>query len=221
MYGRHVQKSAFSGSSIFCCGTGYAWCYWISCELFMMTSKYPCVKDVLVLIYFVPTPTLAIELFVSISTEHCPPPLTWNCKVWISWNTMWCIISDGKRNNRCHQNPNMHEKRYFIYGTMAKKPQQQPLWTLPGPGMAPGGDFNGPESCFSMNLGLIWPMRQILCRFHTLRTAFWLLWHDFDQKSHFWNPADLKWYFEMNLMAYSHLAMCQVAWVLGSFWVCL
>ena len=148
MYGRHVQKSAFSGSSIFCCGTGYAWCYWISCELFMMTSKYPCVKDVLVLIYFVPTPTLAIELFVSISTEHCPPPLTWNCKVWISWNTMWCIISDGKRNNRCHQNPNMHEKRYFIYGTMAKKPQQQPLWTLPGPGMAPGGGFNGPSHVF-------------------------------------------------------------------------
>ena len=121
MYGRHVQKSALHGSSIFCCGTGYAWCCWISCELFMMTSKYPCVKDVIVLIYFVPTPTLAIELFVSISTEHCPPPLTWNCKVWISWNTMWCIISDGKRNNRCHQNPNMHEERYFTYDTMAKK----------------------------------------------------------------------------------------------------
>ena len=34
--------------------------------------------------------------------------------------------------------------------------------------------------------------------------------HDFDQKmSHFWTPADLKWYLEMASMAPSHLAICK------------
>ena len=60
-----------------------------------------------------------------------------------------------------------------------------------------------------MDNGVIWPMRQIMYRLHTLRTAI-QIWHDLaKKKSHFWTPADLKWYLEMPSLALSHLTICK------------
>ena len=60
-----------------------------------------------------------------------------------------------------------------------------------------------------MDNGVIWPMRQIMYRLHTLRTAI-QIWHDLaKKKSHFWTPADLKRYLEMASMALPHLAICK------------
>ena len=56
------------------------------------------------------------------------------------------------------------------YGTPAKKavfwPQNRLFWTPPGPGMTPES-LNGPKWWFPMDLGVLWPMIQIMCRLDT------------------------------------------------------
>ena len=81
---------------------------------------------------------------------------------------------------------------------------------------SPTGAWNGtwrrlkwPQVMFSYGLG--YDMAQETDSAETPYPAnSLLLRHDFDQKmSHFWTPADLKWYLEMASMAPSHLAICK------------
>ena len=67
-----------------------------------------------------------------------------------------------------------HARKIFlpIMAPLQKKtefwPKNHPFCSHPEPGMTLQGGLNGPTSCFLMDWGVIWPMRQILCIFHTL-----------------------------------------------------
>ena len=57
---------------------------------------------------------------------------------------------------------------FFGYILADFLPPKRAFLNAPGPGMTLQGGLKGPTSCFPMDLGVIWPIRQILCRFLTL-----------------------------------------------------